>query len=141
MSSGAGGGTQGGGAIMAALFLREFIADKDKVQWAHIDAAGTCLAIHCWSCQGPCHGAAAAAGVSPAAVVPDVSQRNKAGDFVHSHTLNLYFLTAGPMIDAENGGASGWGALTLVHWVLGLGQARTAAVFGFKDIPLSPKKQ
>lgn len=38
--AGAGGGAQGGGAIMAALFLREFIKDKARVQWAHIDAAG-----------------------------------------------------------------------------------------------------
>lgn len=82
----AGGGAQGGGAIMAALFLREFIKDKARVQWAHIDAAG-------------------------------------------------------PMIDFKSGGASGWGALTLVHWVMGLRQAHTTAVFGFKDIPPSPPKQ
>lgn len=50
-------------------------------------------------------------------------------------------LAAGPMIDMETGGASGWGALTLAHWVMGLGQARTAAVFGFQDIPPSPSKQ
>jgi leucyl aminopeptidase len=38
--SGRVGSVQGGGAIMAALFLREFIANPDKLQWAHIDAAG-----------------------------------------------------------------------------------------------------
>jgi leucyl aminopeptidase len=39
--SGRVGSVQGGGAIMAALFLREFITHPDKLQWAHIDAAGT----------------------------------------------------------------------------------------------------
>jgi leucyl aminopeptidase len=41
--SGRVGSVQGGGAIMAALFLREFIANPDKLQWAHIDAAGVAL--------------------------------------------------------------------------------------------------
>jgi hypothetical protein len=45
------------------------------------------------------------------------------------------------MMDTEWGGASGWGALTLVHWVMGLAQARTAAVFGFQDIPPAAPKQ
>jgi leucyl aminopeptidase len=45
--SGRVGGTLGGGAIIAALFLREFIADKKKLQWAHIDAAGASLLCHC----------------------------------------------------------------------------------------------
>lgn len=50
-------------------------------------------------------------------------------------------LSIGPMIDTETYTATGWGSLTLTHWVLSLGQARTAAVFGFKAIPPpSPKK-
>ena len=46
-------GVMGGGAIIAALFLREFVTKSDKLQWAHIDAAGESLLgtlIFRWIC-------------------------------------------------------------------------------------------
>mmetsp|Transcript_13046 Transcript_13046/g.39534 ORF Transcript_13046/g.39534 Transcript_13046/m.39534 type:complete len:557 (-) Transcript_13046:602-2272(-) len=42
--------------------------------------------------------------------------------------------------DAETKLYTGWGVLTLTHWVLSQGSAHKVAVFGFKDIPHSPAK-
>ncbi|SFV59582.1 Cytosol aminopeptidase PepA [hydrothermal vent metagenome] len=47
-----------GGAITAGLFLEEFIDDKHKDKWAHIDIAGPAFVEHVWG-ENP-HGASGA---------------------------------------------------------------------------------
>ncbi|HHH19055.1 MAG TPA: leucyl aminopeptidase [Campylobacterales bacterium] len=50
--------TRYGGAITAGLFLEEFIDEKHKQKWAHIDIAGPAFVEHSWG-ENP-HGASGA---------------------------------------------------------------------------------